>query len=240
MSDLWGRTHGHTLKRKRPDTNFDIAIDSDSQDDHLKRQNIDDGHDAIDLTPSHQIPEVIGSAATESTQKTTSTGVYRPTQLPAPQLGHSPSAVPKPSPSQSSQTIRAQQHRPTISSKQSTSAPKPQFTQQCTPTSSSQSSNLLTSLSKRSCAISELENSGASDQPDKLNDQGKGVQTWKPNEWDDDEFDSDEESMSLAVTMKLANELSLLKSFLDLYRKFNIHLGGKQSLDTNTRLTLTY
>lgn len=33
--------------------------------------------------------------------------------------------------------------------------------------------------------------------------------------------------MSLAVTMKLANELSLLKSFLEMYRKFNVHLGGE-------------
>ena len=42
-------------------------------------------------------------------------------------------------------------------------------------------------------------------------------------ERDDNVFDSDGENMSLAVTMKLANELSLLKSFLDIYKKFSIH-----------------
>lgn len=211
MSDLCPRLPGHTLKRKRQDTDFDIAIDSDTQIDRLKRQNIDNDHNAIDLTPSHQIPEMIGSAAIESTQ-TTSTEMYQSTQLPAPLLGQSSPAKPKPSSIQSNQTVKAQQHRPTISSKQSTSAPKPQFSQQCALTS----------------------------EPQSINDQSKGVQTWKPNEWDDDEFDSDEESMSLAVTMKLANELSLLKSFLDLYKKFNIHLGGKQSLRTHTQSSLIY
>lgn len=239
MSHPSGRPCGYTLKRKRPDTNFDIAIDSDSRADHLERQNVDDGYDAIDLTPSHQIPELLDSGATESTQ-TTLTGLYQSTQLSAPLLGHSPSAVPEPSPVQSNKTIRAQQHRPSTSSKQSTSAPKPHSSHQRAFTSEPQCPNLLTSQSKRPCAIPELEASSANNQPpDKPNDQSQGVQRWKLNEWDDDEFDSDEESMSLAVTMKLANELSLLKSFLDLYRKFNIHLGGKQNLFTNTRPPLT-
>ena len=56
----------------------------------------------------------------------------------------------------------------------------------------------------------------------------QGPSNWGPAEWDDDAFDSDGETMSLAVTMRLANELSLPKSFLGIYKKFNIHLGGKQ------------
>ena len=59
----------------------------------------------------------------------------------------------------------------------------------------------------------------------------QGPSNWAPGEWDADIFDSDSEHMSLAVTMKLANELSLLKSFLDIYKRFNIHLGGKQTDD---------
>ena len=233
MSDLWGRPPGHTMKRKRLDTPFDIAIDLDSEVDHFKRQNIDDGNDAIDLTPSHRIPELLVSATTDSIP-TTSARIPQTSQVSASVLGYSPQTVPKPSLVRPHQTIRAQQFRPNKFSKQSISPSKPQSSQQCTMTSEPQWSNSPTSPSTRPFLISELEARRAGNQLDKPNDQSKGAQKWKPKEWDEDEFDSDEESMSLAITIKLANELSLLKSFLDLYRKFNIHLGGKQSLCTNT------
>lgn len=222
------------MKRKRLDTTFDIAIDLDSEVDHFKRQNIDDGNDAIDLTPSHRIPELLGSARMDSTP-TTSVGTPQTSPIAASLLGYSPETVPKPSLVQPYQTIRTQQFRPNKFSKQSPSPSKPQSSQQCTLTSEPRSSNLPTSPSTRPFAVSESEARSTSNQSDKASDQSKDMQKWKPSEWDEDEFDSDEESMSLAITMKLANELSLLKSFLDLYRKFNIHLGGKQSLCTNTQ-----
>lgn len=78
-------------------------------------------------------------------------------------------------------------------------------------------------------SLAELETLSADKQLEKPKDDGNPVKKWDMKEWDENEFDSDEENMSLAVTMKLANELSLLKSFLEIYRKFNIHLGGKQS-----------
>ena len=56
----------------------------------------------------------------------------------------------------------------------------------------------------------------------------QGPSNWAPREWDSDVFDTDSEAMSLAVMRKLVNEVSLLKSSLDDYKKFNIHLGGKQ------------
>lgn len=236
MSDLWGRPLGHAMKRKRLNSDFDIAIDTDSQD-HFKRQNIDDGNDAIDLTPSHRIPDLIDSAAMESTH-TTSTGVPQPSQIPAPLPGYSTQAVPQPSLVPPYRTIRAQQFRPVKPLKQSTLTTKPQFSQQCTSTSEPQPSNLPTTPSTRPYATSELEARSARNQLDKRNDESKAIRKWKPTEWNEDEFESDEENMSLATTMKLASELSLLKSFLELYRKFNIHLGGKQSPRTITQLPL--
>lgn len=89
-------------------------------------------------------------------------------------------------------------------------------------------------------AISELGTLSPDNQLDKPNDKGKAIQKWDPKVWDENEFDSDEENMSLAVTMKLANELSLLKSFLEIYRKFNVHLGGKQSPCTLTMPNLVH
>lgn len=191
----WGRPPGRTAKRKRPDPDFDIAIDTDSQVDRFKRQNI--GSDTIDLTPSHRIPDVLGSQETDPTYSTSTREAQR-SQLPAPLLDLL-----------SSQPLR----KPSISpSSQPTTLP-----------SEPQSPDLPAS------AISELETLSADNQLDKPNDKGKAIQKWDPKVWDENEFDSDEENMSLAVTMKLANELSLLKSFLGIYRKFNIHLGGKQS-----------
>ena len=57
---------------------------------------------------------------------------------------------------------------------------------------------------------------------------GQGPSNWAPGEWDNDVFDTDSQSMSLTVMRKLVNEVSLLKYSLDDYKKFNIHLGGKQ------------
>ena len=239
MPDLWERPPGDTMKRKRLDTTFDVAIDLDDEVDHFKRQNIDDGNDAIDLTPTHQIPELLGSATVDPTP-TTSAGMPQTSQISAPPLEHSPKTVPKSPLVQPYQTIREQQFQPNKISKRLTSPSKPQSSQQCTLTSEPQSAKLPTSPSTRPHAIPELEARSASNQPDNPTDQSNGVQKWTLNEWDEDSFDSDEESMSLAITMKLANELSLLKSFLDLYKKFNIHLGGKQSHYTNTQSPLTY
>ncbi|KAM0798024.1 hypothetical protein BDR22DRAFT_414835 [Usnea florida] len=56
----------------------------------------------------------------------------------------------------------------------------------------------------------------------------QGPSNWAPGEWDSDVFDSDSGHMTVAVVRKLVNEISLLKSSLDDYKKFNIHLGGKQ------------
>ena len=57
------------------------------------------------------------------------------------------------------------------------------------------------------------------------------IQKWKPDEWDDNYLDSDRKNMSLAVMMKLGHQLSLLREFLDVYKRFNGHLGGKQNPD---------
>ena len=43
----------------------------------------------------------------------------------------------------------------------------------------------------------------------------------------EDAFDQDNVNMSLAVLMELASDLSLLKSFLRLYKQFDTHLGGE-------------
>ena len=52
---------------------------------------------------------------------------------------------------------------------------------------------------------------------------------WQPNEWDANRFESDNKNMSLAVVMDLANQLSLLRSHLEMYRQFNIRLGGESN-----------
>ena len=57
--------------------------------------------------------------------------------------------------------------------------------------------------------------------------EGKAKGKWDPKEWNKDEFESDDEHMSLAVMMKLPHELSLLQEYLEAYRKFNRRLGRK-------------
>ena len=232
----WGRSPGRTTKRKRLDTDFDIVIDTHNQVDRFKRQNSDDGYDSIDLTPSHHIPGVLGLAATKSAPPT-SKGEHQPSQLPAPLLRVESSQTITPrqfwphrsptsqgEPESSKRSISAAEPQ---SSPQSTSPPEPKASQQSTLTTHPQSSNLANSPSTRPYSLSQREAPSADNQLDKRNHESKPIQKWDPKEWDEDEFDSDDENMSLAVTMKLANELSLLKSFLEIYRKFNIHLGGE-------------
>ena len=234
----WDRPPGGTTKRKHLDTDIDIDIDIDthSQVDRFKRHNSDDGYESMDLTPSHQIPDVLGSAATGSAPST-SEGEPQPSQLPAPLLRE-----------ESSQTITSRQFQPHRSptsqrepestkqsisaaepqpSQQSTSPPESEASQQSTLATYPQSSNLAISPSTRPYSLSQPQPPSADNQLDKHNHESKPTQKWDPKEWDEDEFDSDDENMSLAVTMKLASELSLLKSFLEIYRKFNIHLGGE-------------
>ena len=109
-----------------------------------------------------------------------------------------------------------------------------------TTTGEPQSSKQSHSPSTGPCPLAELESLSAGNQIEKPKNDGKPLQKWDTKEWDENEFDSDEENMSLAVMMKLANELSLLKSFLEIYRKFNIHLGGTQSFFTLTQPPLMH
>ena len=67
-------------------------------------------------------------------------------------------------------------------------------------------------------------------QTDKPNGDVGIVQKWDDEDWDADLFDSDRQNMSLAVLMRLANQLSLLKQFLEIYKQFNVHLGCKHNL----------
>ena len=241
-----GISSGRTTKRKRLDTEFDIAVDTDDQVERFKRQNSENDHDSIDLTPFHRIPDVLDSAATESAPQT-SKGESQPSQLPAPLLkvdsshpmisrqSRSPRSSSLPSGPDSSISAAKPQ-----SSKQFTSPPEPQTSQKSVLTTGPQSSNLFISSSTRPYSLSQPKASSADNQLDKRNDGSEAIQKWESSEWDENEFDSDDENMSLAVTMKLANELSLLKSFLEIYRKFNIHLGGKYGVFVHsTRPSLT-
>lgn len=53
----------------------------------------------------------------------------------------------------------------------------------------------------------------------------------------EDAFDQDDVNMNLAVLMELARDLSLLKSFLRLYKQFDTHLGD-ETLQLKITLTL--
>ena len=72
----------------------------------------------------------------------------------------------------------------------------------------------------------------AESQIDKPDDDVRIFQKWNLEDWDVDMFDSDKQNMSLAVVIKLANQLSLLKQFLEIYQKFNVYLGCKHNLVT--------
>ena len=161
--DAGGKSPGRTVKRKRSDTNFNVAINTDGQSDHFKRRKSHDGPTTIKVTESNGVINALDSAATESNPDT-STTESQPFLLPPPLL--------------------------VLQSSEAVSIPPEK-------------------------------------QVNNPNEQDKGPQKWNSKDWDGDRFESDDENMSLAVTMKLANELSLLKSFLQIYKKFNIHLGGK-------------
>ena len=233
LEAAWVRPPGRITKRKHSDTNVDIATDTDSQIDRFKRQNHDDDNDSIDLTPSHRIPEVLGSAATESTPSISTGGTSR---LPNPLLGAPSFQSPRSSRSPPYQTINSRQFRPPRSytlplvglqtSKQSTLAPAHTSSKQVSSARDPHACNL---------AISPLTHHDSRPGVEALcsdNKQVDPIGKWDPKEWEAIEFDSDEENMSLAITMKLAYDLSLLKSFLEIYRKFNIHLGGKPNSRT--------
>ena len=161
--DAGGKSPGRTVKRKRSDTNFNIAIDTDGQSDHFKRRNNHDGPTTIKVTESNGVINALDSATTESSPDT-STIESQPSLLPAPLL--------------------------VLQSIEAVSIPPDK----------------------------EVNNP---------NERDKAPRKWNSKDWDGDRFESDDANMSLAATMKLANELSLLKSFIQIYKKFNIHLGGK-------------
>lgn len=229
----WDKPTGGITKRKRSDTNVDIATDTDSQVDRFERRNTDDDNDSIDLTPSHRIPEVLGSAATESTPSISTGGTSR---LPNPLLETQSFQSPRSSRSPPYQEITSRQFRPPLSStlssaglqtsKQSNLAPAHTSSKQISSAPGPRSSNLAISPSTRHDSRPGPEALSSETQ------QVDPVRKWDPKEWEAIEFDSDEENMSLAITMKLAYDLSLLKSFLEIYRKFNIHLGGKPNSRT--------
>ena len=67
---------------------------------------------------------------------------------------------------------------------------------------------------------------------DKPDDQSRTNEKWSPKDWNRDIFETDERKSSLTTVMKLASELNLLKEYLELYQKFNTHLGGKHHRST--------
>ena len=200
---LLGRPPGRGMKRKRSDANFEIASDADGRFDRIKRQNNSDGYDSgIDLIPSHQTPDGLGSAATRPAL-TVSEGEpqlspYNPVE--------SILAVERTIYGLDTQAQRSHHNPPAQSPP---NIPGLQYSKGVPIQSGIQPRQAITSRQLR---------------PD---DEGKAFWKWDPKVWDEDEFDTDEEGMSLAIVMKLTNELSLLKSFLGIYRRFNIHLGGR-------------
>ena len=181
-------------KRKSPDSNG--GVDTNGQVERLKRQKNEDENNNIDLTPSHQIPDVLDLAAVslvaaEPTGEPQTSGLQAPVQDTNSQSMYSSTGV------QASQASNPQQSLP------AGSPALTRYSNQLTLTPESQSSNSHTAA-----------------------DQGPSI--WAPGEWDQDVFDTDSMGMSLALMRRLVNEVSLLKSSLDDYKKFNIHLGGKQ------------
>ena len=184
-----------SLKRKIQESNRAVEMNNNGQFDGVKRQKNTETNDYIDLTPSHQIPDVLDPAAvdlvpTESTRELQ----ISPHQAPLRETNSHPM------PNSTVQAYRADIPR------QSHPAGSPPLTRpsnQSTLTPESQSSNSPTAADH-------------------------GPSKWAPGEWDSDVFDTDSEDMTVAVIRKLVNEVSLLKSSLEDYKKFNIHLGGKQ------------
>ena len=94
----------------------------------------------------------------------------------------------------------------------------------------SQSSQLPTTSTDRSKP--EPKSLSAESQVDKSDNQVQRIQKWDVGDWDADTFDSDNQDMSLAIIMKLANQLSLLQQFLKVYKRFNVYLGGEHNHST--------
>ena len=67
----------------------------------------------------------------------------------------------------------------------------------------------------------------AENRSNNLDDDDSTFQKWDPKDWDEDIFEGDERNSSLSLTMKISNQLSLLQQNLELYKKFNVHLGRK-------------
>ena len=173
------------LKRKIQPSKRAVEMNNDGQFDGVKHQKNTETNDYIDLTPSHQISDVLDPAAvdlvpTESTEKP---NLFRP-QNPLRQTNAHLKPNPTGGPAYRSPPLTRHANRSTVT-------PEPQ-------------------------SFSSL--TVADQDPSK----------WGPGDWDDDVFDSDSMDMSLAVMRKLVNEVSFLKSTLEDYKKFNIHLGGKQ------------
>ncbi len=174
------RPPGRTMNKKRSTVSFDIAVDEDGP------QNGNTAHDSIDLTPSHQIPDQLGSAAPESKSSEASTQAREPQ-----------------SPQHSALPLESQPSQPSILAPETGSSTFP-------PSSTD-------TLSQPQHHVPRIENQ-----------QDHASQKWEANEWDPDVFDGDDVDMSLAIMTKLAHRLSILKDFLELYRRFNVHLGGEQ------------
>ena len=96
----------------------------------------------------------------------------------------------------------------------------------------SQSSQLPTTSTDHSKPEPEPKSLNAESQIDKSDNQVQRIQKWDVGDWDADTFDSDEQNMSLAVIIKLAHQLSLLQHFLEIYKRFNVHLGSEHNYST--------
>ena len=170
---------GRTMNKKRSTVSFNIAADEDSP------QNGHTAHDSIDLTPSHQIPDRLCSAALEPTSSDESTQARTPQ-----------------SPQHSALPPESQPSQPSILA--------PEVGSSNFPPSSTDT------VSQPQYRV-----------PRNDNQQDHAPQKWEANEWDSDVFDGDDVDMSLAIMIKLAHRLSILKDFLELYGRFNVHLGGE-------------
>ena len=52
-------------------------------------------------------------------------------------------------------------------------------------------------------------------------------QKWSPKDWNKDIFETDEQKSSLTTFTKLSHEFSVLRENIEIYQKFNAHLGCK-------------
>ena len=78
----------------------------------------------------------------------------------------------------------------------------------------------------------EPKGTSAKNRFDKPDEQHGKFQKWGEKDWEEIIFESDERNSSLPVVMKIAHQLSYLKEILELYKKFNVHLGCKHNRST--------